>query len=76
MGASKDFISSQFVEKHHLKINEGSAGTSVVELADGTQCESRKSITNMELQLYSWKEYRNQMEVLPLQKYDAILGKP
>ena len=72
----KDFINEQFVEKYQLTIEGENQEKSTVELADGTPCTLSGYVSNVMIQMYPWKERRLRMEVLPLQKYDAILGKP
>ncbi|CAG8820392.1 20284_t:CDS:2 [Gigaspora margarita] len=61
-GASKDFMSSNFVKQTNLFKDKNQS--SPIELADSTRCQTQGSIK------------KNNIEVLPLQKYDIILEKP
>ncbi|CAG8716916.1 8884_t:CDS:2 [Cetraspora pellucida] len=50
--------------------------SNAIELADGSRCESRGSVSNVAITMQSFVDVRNDIEVLPIQKYDLILGKP
>ncbi|CAG8822217.1 24487_t:CDS:2, partial [Cetraspora pellucida] len=75
-GVFKDFINLNFVEKSQLEMDEKEVDTTTVELADGSLCKSRGNMTDVAVEFQGYKEKRKTMEVIPLQKYDMILGKP
>jgi len=74
-GASKDFIDEKFSKKIQLKMKDRSTPTAI-ELADGSQCEFKGSVPKITIAIQNYKDTRKDVEVLPLQKYDLILGKP
>ena len=74
-GASRNFIDEKFVNKHKLPTNTISPLS--VELADGQKLEIKQSFNIKKLEMGSSYRTNNiDTQVLPLQRYDLILGKP
>ena len=73
-GASQNFLDKDFVQKHHLKIFKNS-GQPTVEMANGEalSCEGKTKDLDLKIQDY---QVKTSFSILPLGKYDAILGKP
>ena len=72
-GSTHDFVSQNFVEKHHLEtVCSKFSGT----LADGSSTSQELTMTTpIKLTLGDFGETRS-FTVIALSKYDAILGKP
>ena len=73
-GASRNFVDEKFVQKHHLSKKNTTPFT--VELADGRKKEVKDEIKINKLELETYYTSGITAQVLGLQRYDAILGKP
>ena len=67
-------MDKKFVAKHHMKTNETSPLT--VELADGRKKEVTTEAKFDKLELGEYRTTGVNAQLLDLQRYDAILGKP
>jgi hypothetical protein len=74
-GASRNFIDTKFVQKHNLATQD--ITPLMVQMADGTQQEINKELGIKELRLDTYHTTGQlSAQVITLQNYDAILGKP
>ncbi len=73
-GASRNFLDKQFVERYNIPIKNIDHVT--VELADGRKMETNKMVNISKLELDTYKTTGITAQVIGLQRYDAILGKP
>ena len=74
-GASRNFIDKKFIDKHKLPTRNISPFT--VELADGQKLEINRTFKAKKLTLGNSYYINNiSVQVLPLQRYNIILGKP
>ena len=73
-GASRNFIDERFVEHHDLTTR--TAPTLTVELADGTKKDTAQQVETSTIDLQGYRSQKDQLHVLALQWYDAILRKP
>jgi hypothetical protein len=73
-GASRNFVDEKFAQKYQLA--QTSTKPFTVELADGRKKEVNKEIKINKLELDSYRTTGIVAQVLNLQRYDAILGKP
>src|SRR5215213_2249375 len=73
-GASRNFINQEFVQRNNIVAEKVSPIS--VELADGSKSETSKSINIRELKLGTYHTSDIPAQVINLQRYDAILGKP
>lgn len=74
-GSTHDLISSKFVEKQGIKTNS-SRTTFSVTLADGSTCRQQQVTTDAVKVVAGEFGERQTFTVFPLDRYDAILGKP
>jgi len=72
-GASRNFINEKFVETGHLTTKTTTPIT--VELADGRKQKADQIVTMSTLQLDEYKTTDITAQVIPLKRYDVILGK-
>jgi len=73
-GASRNFLDEKFVKRHGIPVNDIDPMT--VELADGRKMGTNKLINIKRLELDTYKTTGITAQVINLQRYDAILGKP
>ena len=73
-GASRNFIDEKFVQQHKLS-TQGTKSFSV-ELADGRKKEITQAVNIKKLSLEPYHTSGISAQVLNLQRYDVILGKP
>ena len=74
-GSTHDFVSQNFVEKHHLETVSSGKEFSVT-LADGSSTSQEFTMTTpIKMTLGNFGEKRS-FKVFALSKYEAILGKP
>jgi hypothetical protein len=73
-GASRNFVDEKFVQKH--KFGKKTTTPFTVELADGSKKEVKNEISIKKLELETYHTSGISAQVLGLQRYDAILGKP
>ena len=72
-GATGNFINEQFVKQHQLKRRQTNFNT--IELADGRTREVTEEINIKALQLGPYRTGNITAQVMPLKRYDLILGK-
>ena len=73
-GASRNFVDEKFVQKH--KLGKKTTTPFTVELADGSKKEVKNEINIKKLELETYYTSGISAQVLGLQKYNTILGKP
>lgn len=73
-GASRNFLDKQFVERHNIPTQDINHVT--VELADGRKMGTNKVVNIKKLELDTYHTTGIVAQVIGLQRYDAILGKP
>ncbi|CAG8743053.1 17297_t:CDS:2, partial [Racocetra fulgida] len=73
-GASQNFINKNFVNKNKLTTKTNTSLT--VELADGRKAKTNKIVDITKLELGPYNTSGISVQVLNLQCYDTILGKP
>jgi hypothetical protein len=73
-GATGNFASEEFVQRHQLTTSEW-ANKGSVALADGHQKETGKYLSEAEIRIDSFVD-RTPLTVFPLRGYDVILGMP
>jgi hypothetical protein len=73
-GASRNFVDQKFVQRHRLATKSTTPFT--VELADGRKKEVKTEVNIQRLELDTYRTTGIPAQILDLQRYDAILGKP
>ena len=73
-GASHNFLDESFVKRCQLPVKNISPIT--VELADGRKCDTTQLVNIKELKLGAYNTSGISAQVINLQRYDAVLGKP
>lgn len=71
-GSSTEFISADFVTRHHLSTTSMKRQQQVT-LADGTKKRPTKRVLHTPVRMIN-RHYKINFTVLPLNRYDAILG--
>jgi len=73
-GASRNFLDENFVNNNNIPLQTSSPMT--IELADGRKQETNTSVRIKDLSLGSYHTSNLMIQVIKIQYYDAILGKP
>src|ERR1043165_2396783 len=73
-GASRNFIDIKFIEQNNVTTTN--TKPIIVELADGRKTETKQIVNIKKLELGTYYTSGIQAQVITLQRYDAILGKP
>ena len=73
-GASRNFLDEQFVKRCNLPTRK--SDTVTIELADGRKQETSQHVDIKNLHLGHYHTTGLSAQVIKLQRYDAILGKP
>ena len=74
-GASENYISANFIAKHHLP-TVSTLKPYQVKLADGSSVESSKLVLNAVLKIGAYRDQSLKLHAVPLQDFDIVLGKP
>src|SRR6185312_11598388 len=74
-GANTNFVSTEFIQKYNLLVNIESTTTNNVTLADGSLQVSCGILEHACINIGTYTDHFD-FTVLPLPKYDAILGLP
>ena len=75
-GASRNYLDTKYAENHGIKVDPQGATHSTIELANDTTAECAGKAKNVKLTVETYKASNRQFDMLALDKYDAILGKP
>ena len=73
-GASRNFLDDQFVKRCNITTQESAPVT--IELADGRKQDTNRVVNIKDLHLDTYHTTGISAQVIKLQRYDAILGKP